>query len=172
MKKTLSLLLIIVFILSLCGCDKEDFEFLSDTDNGFADARIEQIFQSIKNHDNDSLKMTFSESFIDCQGDNLYHSIDFLMDYVQGMPVSWSREESPIVFDTSENGEKRKQLVVWFTLHTDEQIYSVFLVDYPIDTVDPNNEGLYSLRIIKIEDEDKLEGVWNEWVTPGIYVCD
>lgn len=143
----------------------------SDKNNKFAETRMEEVFDAIKQKNKDAIRGMFSENAVNEAGE-LDAEIDRLLSFVQGNLVSWSMDESPIVFDSTEYGSKKKQLVTWYTLNTDEQNYSVFLVDYPIDTIDPKNVGLYSMRILRTEDENKLSGTWEEWVIPGIYILD
>ncbi len=170
-KKAVCLILIVVFVFTLCSCNISGQSFFTDKDNDLADARMEQVYNAIENQDIDALVALFSEKAI-MQTNNIYSVAESLFSFIQGEPVSWSRDESPIVFDWSEEYGNRKQLITWFTLLTEEQSYSVFLVDYPVDSIEPQKEGLYSLRIIKIDNEDYLEETWEEWVTPGIYIWD
>ena len=48
--------------------------------------------------------------------------------------------------------------------------YSVLLVDYPEDTIDIDNVGLYTIKIILTEDESKLDGYIEDWIVPGIHI--
>ena len=57
-------------------------------------------------------------------------------------------------------------------LKTTNQTYLVFLADYPVDEIEPDNSGLYTLKIIKETDESKLTGTWEDWTIPGIYVSE
>lgn len=173
MKKAVCLTITIVFILLLCSCmeGKPNMLFVGDQDNDLADARMEQLFNAIKEKDKDSLKSLFSQDAVE-NAENIDAGVDNLLSFVQGKLVSWSREESPIVFDNIEEGGKKKQLVTWYSLDTDVDRYLVFLVDVPINTISSNNIGLYSLRVISAKDEEKLTGTWEEWVLPGIYVPD
>lgn len=143
--------------------------FLIDIDNELADARMEQLFTAIKEQDKNMLKEAFSQKAL-AETEDIDVGIDGLLSFVQGEVVSWSRDESPVVLDAVEYGEKTKQLTTWYTLETDEQTYLIFLVDYPIDTIEPENEGLYSLVIIKAEEENRLTGYWEYCAVPGINI--
>ena len=70
----------------------------------------------------------------------------------------------------SEYGRKEKQLLLWFTLHTDEQSYLIFLADYPINTIEPKNKGLYTLKIIEAEKEKEITGYVEDLIIPGIAI--
>lgn len=47
-----------------------------------------------------------------------------------------------------------------------------FLIDYTVDTINPDNEGLYTLRVIKAKDEDTEFGFVEDMTIPGIYIPD
>jgi len=162
----------IILTLVLSSCMKGDSTvFFSDKDNDFADARMEQLFNAVKWRNKDDIKEMFSKKAIE-KAEAIDIGVDCLLSFIQGEVVSWNRDESPMVFDSVENGGKTKQLVTWYTLDTDEQSYFVLLVDYPVDSIDPENVGLYLIRILRVEDENKLVGTWEEWVIPGIYILD
>lgn len=136
-----------------------------------ADVCMEQLFGAIKLHSKDAIKELFSQKAIE-EVDTIDDDIERFLSFVNGNAVSWNRDESPMIFDSVEYGEKTIQLITWYKLNTDKQRYLVLLVDYPIDTINPENVGLYSIRILKLEDEDKLVGTLEEWVIPSIYILD
>jgi len=45
----------------------------------------------------------------------------------------------------------------------------LFLLEYTVDTKNPDNIGLYTLRIINAEDEETQWGSWQKMKIPGIY---
>lgn len=143
--------------------------FWEYSDESLADNRMEQFFCAVKNQDRESINGLFSKKAYN-EAENFDKSIDDLFDYIQGDCVYWGVDGSPVVYDSVENGKKTKQLMTWYYLNTDEQKYFVFIVDYPIDSIDPENEGIYTLMIIKGEDENRLVGAMEDWVKPGIYI--
>ena len=171
MKKIIYLMIILVLLLMLNSCMKGEMSmhFFEDKDNRLADARMEQVFNCIKDHDDDALKKAFSQRAL-AETENINTEINNLFSFIQGDVISWSRDESPVVFDNVEYGKKSKQLSGWYGLETTEQTYLIFLVDYPIDTMNVENEGLYSLMIIEAADENNLTGTWDDWTIPGITV--
>ena len=172
MKRILTVLLLVFMIFSFSSCTSGKFTSLfTDKDIEQADARMEQVFDEIKQQNKDGLKELFSEKAID-EAENINIEIDDFLSFVQGEVVSWNRDDSPIVYDIVEQGSKSKQLITWYTLNTEKQNYLVLLVDYPIDTINPENAGLYSIRILKAEDENKLTGFIEDWVVPGIYILN
>ena len=172
MKKAVCFTMTLVMIFVLCSCMKGVSTVLfGDRDNELADARMEQLFDVLKLHNNDAVKELFSGRAAG-NAEDLDGCIDRLRSFVQGEVVSWDREESPMVYDSTEAGGKTKRLVTWYTLDTEEQTYLVLLVDYPIDTIDPQNAGLYAILVLRAEDESKLEGTWEDWVIPGVSILE
>lgn len=173
MKKSICLIIVFILMLALNSCTKggTSVHFFEDKDNRLADTRMEQLFSAIKECDGTALKEIFSQKAL-ADAKNIDKEINNLFSFVQGEPVSWSRDNSPVVYDRVEYGKKSKQLSGWYGLETTEQTYLIFLVDYPIDTIEPENEGLYSLMIIEAEDENKLIGTWEDWTIPGVYIWD
>lgn len=143
--------------------------FFGDKDNELADARMEQVFIAIKEQNKNALKELFSKKAIE-ESENIDADIEKLLCFIQGNVVSWNRDETPIVFDSAENGSITKQLITWYYLSTQEQNYLLLLVDYPIDTIDPENVGVYAMRILKEEDENKLTGALEDCVVPGVCI--
>lgn len=172
MKKAMGLTITIVLMLVLSSCTKGiSTMFFSDKDNNLADTRMEQLFNAIEQQSKNALIENFSKKALE-KTEDIDVDVDHLLSFIQGDVVSWNRDESPIVFDNIEAGGKVKQLVTWYTLDTSEQNYFVLLVDYPIDTIDPENVGLYSICILRSEDENKLTGTWEDWAVPGINILD
>ncbi|MGN0538301.1 MAG: DUF5104 domain-containing protein [Candidatus Fimenecus sp.] len=171
MKKTAYSVILLVLVLLFGSCTKtvQISDPVADMDNNLADARMEEIFNAIKKQDTYAIKSTFSKKALAETG-NIDDDIDCLLSFIHGEVVSWEREESPIVFDSVEDGEKTKKTVTWYTIKTNEQNYLVFLVDYLTDTMNPENAGLYSLMIINEEYEEKLVGTVEEWEIPGISI--
>lgn len=95
-----------------------------------------------------------------------------MLEYIDGEVLSWSRDGSPIALDESEKGNQRKLLLTWYTLKTTKQTYLIFLADYPVDEIESDNVGLYTLKIIKESEENKLTGTLEDWILPGIYVSE
>jgi hypothetical protein len=92
-----------------------------------------------------------------------------LFDYFQGNVEGWERFR--FSGNTSvDDGKKSERLVSWYTVETDQESYMFFIIDFAIDTINPDNEGLYTLRVIKAEDEDKEFGYVEDMTIPGIYI--
>ncbi len=170
MKKSICLIIVFILMLALSSCTKggTSVHFFEDKDTRLVNTRMEQLFNAIKEYDGTALKEVFSQKAL-AETENINTEINNLFSFIQGEPVSWSKN-SLEVYDSVEYGKKTKQLSGWYGLETTEQTYLIFLVDYPIDTMNVENEGLYSLMIIEAEDENELTGTWEDWTIPGIYI--
>ena len=158
MKRILLLTMLLFCMLILTSCTKGNTDmFFLDEDNNLADKRMEQLYEALEQSNEKEIKKIFSKNAIS-KAENIDNSIENLFLFIKGKVISWNRDESPIVFDSVKDIGETKQIVTWYSLQTDEQQYLFLLVDYPIDTISPNNAGVYSLGVLKLEDEDKLTG--------------
>lgn len=173
-KNYLMIIFLIISTLLLTSCqagrNMNSISFSEDTDNNLADICINNLCGGIKEKDKMAVKKIFSEKACS-ESDNIEVRIDELFEFIKGEVLSWKIEESPIVEDYTEAGKKSKREMFWFSLKTSEEVYSVFLSYYPIEDINPDNKGIYSMLIIKERDENTLEGSVNEWSTvPGIQI--
>jgi hypothetical protein len=132
-----------------------------------ADARMEEILDALKNDDKEALKALFSEKALS-EADDMEGQLDYLFDFFQGSVESWERTG----FSSGESIRDGKKSVVqrsFFTVKTDQDEYRFFLIDYPKDTINPDNKGLYTLRVIKKVDEDTEFTKWTYMEIAGIY---
>ena len=56
-----------------------------------------------------------------------------------------------------------------FYIAKTKNVYSFFMLNYPVDDFNPDNVGLYTLRIVKEEDED-TQMFKKDMSKAGIYV--
>lgn len=167
MKKIL-IFLLLVSILLLCSC-KEGSGKMSIFDDGDkkADTRIEEILEILKNKDQDALKAMFSKQALD-EANDFDSSMEYLVEFFQGNVDSWKRDR--FTSETSkESGKKSIMLISWYTVTTDEDMYMFFVIDYTENTITPDNAGLYTLRVIKAEDEETQFASWQKMQIAGIY---
>lgn len=163
-----------ISILFLVSCQNEGGSqgtvILEDRDNQLADACIDTFYHAVQNRDIGAIQNTFSKRAREDTG-NIEIQINELFEFIKGEPISWDREESPVVEDVSESGASTKHEMFWLSLKSSEDIYSVFFSYYPVDEIDPDNEGIYSMLMLRECDEHRLEGTMNEWSTvPGIQI--
>ncbi|MDF2590293.1 MAG: hypothetical protein K0S41_4136, partial [Anaerocolumna sp.] len=94
--------------------------------------------------------------------------IDYLFDLIKGdiksfENDSWSSDES------IDYGKRSLMIRSWYNVTTDTNEYIFFLLDYSIDTINPDNAGLYTLRVVNAEDEDTQLTYWQDMEIAGIY---
>lgn len=173
MKKIVCVVMAIALMVALSSCG---IGFPIKTDDKLAESRIDQLGNAIKQQDKEAVKKLFSENALE-EAEDIDSEIDELLSYVQGEVISYSRDGQAMqTSDTIEYGYKTKELHIWFTLDTDEESYLVFLDDYPVDTINPENVGLYTIRILRAEDEEKLEEYlrWgdSDLYSPGVDIVE
>ncbi|MDF2531104.1 MAG: hypothetical protein K0Q65_685 [Clostridia bacterium] len=88
--------------------------------------------------------------------------------FFQGKIVDWERTafSAPT---TIEYGKKSVELQSCYKVTTDKDEYMFFVVEYSTDTFDPDNVGLYTLRVIKAADEETQFTTWQDMEIAGIY---
>lgn len=110
-----------------------------------ADARMEQLLEIIKNKDKDTLKAMFSKKAVN-EANDIDSDIEYLFEFFQGNVDSWEQDRFTSG-TSSEYGKKSIKLVSWYTVATDKGKYIFFVIDYSKDTINPDNKGLYILRV-------------------------
>lgn len=96
-------------------------------------------------------------------------SMDYLFGFFKGSVTSHKRNAGPLVDESIEHGNKMKESKTWYSVDTDKQKYLFFLLEYTVDTANPDNVGLYTLRVIRVENEKTQFGSWQDMKIPGIY---
>jgi len=133
-----------------------------------ADNRLKSILSSIEKKDTESLKNLFSLQALN-ETIDFDDQVIYLLNLFQGNVISWKRDGSNGHTDISD-GKKLVRLISWYKVTTDTNIYIFFIIDYPQDTINTDNAGLYTLRVVKIEDEEAyLTGKWTDMEIPGIF---
>ncbi len=168
-KKFITLILLLfvsIILLSSCSLGGGRIMIYDDNEKK-ADARLEEIIKTLKNQDKDALKVLFSKQTFD-HANNFDASMEYLFGFFQGNVDSWKRDT--FTSETSiENGKKSVMLVSWYTVTTDKDEYMFFIIDYTKDTINPDNAGLYTLRVIKAADEATQFSSWQNMKIAGIY---
>jgi hypothetical protein len=132
-----------------------------------ADARIEQILDAIKDKDRETLRSLFSQKALE-EAKEFDDGIDYLFGFFQGNIDSWERDKWSSG-DKIEYGKRSEMLRSWYIVTTDEERYIFFVIDFTIDTINPNNAGLYTLCVMKEEDRETQFGYWQSKYIAGIY---
>ncbi|WP_459764950.1 DUF5104 domain-containing protein [Alkaliphilus crotonatoxidans] len=168
MSKKFIMLLLLIGILLFSSCSLGGGRLMiSDDSDKKADARMEQLLETIKNKDEDAFKAMFSKQALN-EANDFDGGMDYLFGFFQGNVDSWKRDRFTSE-TSSEYGKKSVMLVSWYTVVTDKDKYMFFVIDYTKDTINPDNAGLYTLRVIKAEDKDTQFTYWQDMKIAGIY---
>ena len=154
--KAIVLLITTICFLSSCSLGGLRTEMLNrESDDTKANIRLEQILDTIKNKDKDTLKSLFSKQALN-ETDDFDGSVDDLFDFFLGEVDSWEKSSGPGVSETNDYGHITKEVSSYYYVNTDKQQYFFLLRDYPVDTDHSSNVGLYMLLVVKAEDREKI----------------
>jgi hypothetical protein len=137
------------------------------TEHDIAADRLKAVLTAIEQKDGDALKSEFSEKALS-EAEDIDGCIEYLFGLVKGDVVSWE-EDTLGLSEKLRYGKISKMIYVWYTLTTTEDTYTVFMVDYYKDTIDPDNQGLYALRIYRNTDAATQGGDSVSMRIPGVY---
>ena len=137
-------------------------------DNKIAEKRLEQILETLKIKDKDTLRAMFSKRVFE-GSEMIDESIDYLFAFFQGEVISWEEAGGLIVDQSFRHGNRITEMKSFYTIDTNKQKYLIFIFDYTEDTANPENVGLYTLRVIKEEDKETQWSYWQDMKIPGIY---
>jgi len=158
MKKIIICLVLILSMLftgscSLGGSRTDMLNNSNDEEN--ARARMDGIFEALKNQDKEGLKAMFSKQALS-DAEDFDGNLDSLFVFFQGEFDSWEKITGLNVEESNDHGHVTKRVQTSFYLYTDKQKYYICLEDFPVDTDHPDNVGLYLLLVVKADDHDKV----------------
>ena len=169
-KNRIMVLLLIVGMLPLSGCimggPMGGRPLFSDTGQK-ADARLEKIVSAIKNKDEEELKSLFSNKALD-EDNDIGNEIGYLFGLLQGDIVSWERD-SLSSDESIQHGKRSLMIRFSFDIKTDKDLYRFFVIDFNVDTIEPDNQGIYMLELIEFTDTKDLNS-WQDRMRAGIYI--
>jgi len=139
------------------------------SDDEKADVRMEQIMLAIKNNNKELLMSLFSKKALN-EAENFENRIDYLFDFLEGNINSWKIDKNEFE-STANTGRDGDSIMIRFPIiiNTDKDDYLIFVFDYHTDTINPDNEGIYMLQIMKLSDRNNDWGEWYERLCAGIY---
>lgn len=153
----ISLILILsTLFLSSCSIGGLRTEMLkNDNSDKKADERLEQVIETIKNKDKNAMKSMFSKRALSETVD-FDSRLDKLLNIFQRKIDSWEKSDGATVLESTESGHNKKEVKSYYYVNTNNQKYFFLLQDYPVDTDNQDNVGLYMLLVVKAEDEEKI----------------
>ena len=148
----------LAIVLLLTSCSSGGLNMWSrfyDDDEEISNARMEKVLEAVKKEDKDALKTMFSKKAIS-QAEHFDESIVELFDFFQGDLVSyndWSGPRAEGGINEDGTGRKWKELYSSYDIDTSKQKYRLAIQEFVQDTADADNVGIWSLYIIKMEDD-------------------
>jgi hypothetical protein len=122
------------------------------SDDKKADARLEQVIEAIQNSDKDGIKAMFSEQALN-EAKDIDERIDYLVTFIEGDIESWERIGGSVK-ERNEYGHKTILSRFRFNVYTDKEQYLFSIREYTSYTDQPENVGLYSLKIYNVKDDE------------------
>jgi hypothetical protein len=169
------IVLTITLLLSSCSLGGLNlWSGFNDNDQEIAKTRMDYLLEALDNKDKDGLKAMFSKNAID-QVENFDQSITDLFDYYEGDFVSYDNWGGPVTeegINSDGTGRKWKRLDSTCDVKTSNGEYRFAIIEFVQDTADADNVGVWSLYIIKMEDDNDPEyAYWGDGKdTPGINI--
>lgn len=173
MKKMIIAVIHLITVIFICSCSSGEVRSVANDDKT-ANQKFEMIIEALENKNADELTKLFSENAIN-NDDDFNEKVDSLFEYYHGDLVSYDDWDALAVYDSvNESGDNRrvKSYDLTYDVETTEQKYR-FAIHYVIeDTADKNNVGIWSLYIIKAEDDTDLRFAYrgDGKDTPGINI--
>ena len=174
MKKVfLSIFLIVLGILfSSCSLGGNNmFGGILDNDQKVANEYFDEFIEALESKNKDAIKTMFSKNSIK-NSENFEVSIDYLFDYFQGEVISYNDWAGPVVETSKENDHIKKIMDSTYDVETNGQQYRFAIQNHTVDTANPDNVGIWSLYIIKLNDDTDPQYAYrgDDKNTPGINI--
>jgi len=159
-KKYICILLFIIFFLNSCTLGGRTMIYSDDDIK--ADFRLEQILEAIANEDRNAIKAMFSENAL-YEANDIESGIDYLFSLIEGNIESWDRIGGS-VDESNDHGKKTVKSKYRYNVYTDTEQYLFSILEFTIDTNHPENIGVYSLKVINVNNEEPV------FLGAGIYI--
>ena len=137
------------------------------SDEKKVNTRMEQILMAIKQKNEEALKSLFSKKALQ-EANDIEGGINYLFSFIEGDIKSWEIVRWSSGTDR-EHGKYTEMLRSWNSVKADDHKYLFFIIDFPEDTINPENTGLFTLRVIRAEDEETQFTYWPKMMIAGIY---
>ena len=125
-----------------------------------------QIVDIIKSQDREALKSLFSRKALE-EAEGFDGKMDDFFSFIQGDINSWE-STGWSSNGAIEYGKRTLSIQSGFSIETDIANYTIFVIDYYIDTIEPDNEGIFMIQI-RTTEYTKDIGSWQERMRAGFY---
>lgn len=113
-----------------------------------ANIRMKGIVSAINAQDAKKLKGLFSTQALE-ECEDIDSQIADLFEFLGGDIISWELDDGFSSGQKIEYGKKQWIIRPGFFVSTDKDSYFISLIDFPIDTFNKQNKGLYSIMVRK-----------------------
>lgn len=153
MKKIIILVNIIVLVLSSCSKGTGDtFGRLYDNSDEIANKTIENLIKALESKEKTAITEMFSKDVTN-NVENFDESIEWLLEYYQGEYISRSEDGSIWATKTVEYDEKMEDIHMSYDIQTAKDTYRIAIYEITLDNKNPDNVGIRSLYIIRMEED-------------------
>lgn len=163
-------MLLVSIIFSSCKSEVSKLgKFYND--NELVNSKLEELLTAIQNKDQEKLRSLFAENVLS-KVEDFDTSMKNLFNYYEGDYISYDDCGGPLTDEAIEDGDKVKIIKPSYEIKTSKRSYRMTFEFRAVDTKDSNNIGLWSIDIIKTEDDVDLTCAYmgNNKYTPGINI--
>ncbi|MBR2902901.1 MAG: DUF5104 domain-containing protein [Clostridia bacterium] len=171
MKKIALLFILITMLSFFCGCGAGNAKkiFLSETH--VVDYYTEVFLDAVEAQDVDQIKTLFAPNALTAD-DDFDESVVELFSYYEGNHEPFGEGKGTQSSTQKSDGNVRKEIEGTYDVSTDKGDYRIAIKYVYIDTVTPDNEGIWCVYIIKHEDDPNQDYAYRGDLkdTPGINI--
>ena len=165
--KKITVLCLTVLLIFLCSCSWEYRTVKYDTDRSIIVNKFNEVLSAIENKNKEDLISLFSKNSLK-NAISIEQSIDELFEYFNGDVIHCSKPDAGSVEGSINNKKTIKVLKYFFDVKTTEDDYRFHIVHCSEDYKTADNVGVYSIYVIK--EEDNIAGYYYEDNIPGITI--
>ena len=166
MKKNILVIILLAIAVLSCG-GKEKMGF--DARDRLNKETAEKIIECLNQKDTDGLYNLFSEE-VKNNDPYLKDNIQKIINYLNGNVESY--EKWSVSSTTSiEKGQNATYYYSSFKLKINNIEYFMYYIYYPKNDFQLTESGLKSLKIVKVEEDDKYSCYWQD-MEPGVFLPD
>ena len=169
MLKRISCIVIIVGVLFMSSCTSfQDriSRLLMTSDERAANKCYEQVVKALEKQDKEAIKSMFSKQALE-EAEEFEENLDRLFEIFESKFEPYNFDHG-YVGERIDYGKREKEIHLGFDIKVNESTYFFYLIDYPVNTLNPDKKGLYALRVTGFEEDittDKKK-------IPGIYIAE
>lgn len=147
----LCILFLLGIVICMTGCKNN----ILKTEEEKNDEKCQQIIMAIESHNGDALKKLFSETALN-ETSNFSEGCDYLFSEYHGTveSIKRTRYSSNTHY---ESGKHAREIDCEYEITTSEETYLLYFNDWQSNTIEPEKEGLYSIKMVTLEIKNNTE---------------